>query len=296
MFRSRRKRPFLVMSACPLVLAGVPVWLVARAYRQTQLDHELIAAIRKDDTPGILTALNAGADANAFADNDTAPSFRSILIDFWDRVVHKKPNAPKEFRPRALWLVVTRHGPMNPFDPGEVPDNPIAVRALLDHGADVHYGEKEGRSVLVAAAQPKQWKTARLLVERGANVNARNEEGMSALHLASSMSRLDMVRLLLEHGAQVNVKDNDSMMPLHYASYLDQVAITKLLLEHGADVNAQDDEGQTALMICGWGRNVAMARLLLAHGARRDLKDKNEYTALSWARKIGDKEMARLLR
>src|SRR5213079_3408287 len=95
-----RRRGVVIGLLLLMVLAGVPGWLLWRTYHQQRLDHALIAAIKKDDTPGILSALNAGADANAFADNNTPPSFRSILIDFWNRVVHKKPNAPNKFRPR----------------------------------------------------------------------------------------------------------------------------------------------------------------------------------------------------
>src|SRR5439155_11480016 len=127
-----RKRKVVMALLLLTVLAGVPGWLLVRAYRQARLDHALIAAIKRDDTKGILSALNAGADANAFADNDTPPSFRSILQDFWDRILHKKPNAPHKFRPTALYLVITQHIPITTTPLMLPPDNSTAVAALLN--------------------------------------------------------------------------------------------------------------------------------------------------------------------
>ena len=191
----------------------------------------------------------------------------------------------------------------------------IAVELFLDAGMQLEGYDKNGQTVLIAAAANGQVETVQLLLDRGANIDALNSVNgsqHSALYTAVRENRFDVVKLLLSRGvdvkkgvniyalqaaaargstdvaqvllskgADVNVMAYEET-PLQAAVRRQHVDMVKLLLNNKAEVNAQDREGYTALHMATWGinPNIEIIKTLLDNGADVNLKNKHGQTAL----------------
>jgi ankyrin repeat protein len=145
-----------------------------------------------------------------------------------------------------MWAVAEKH--------------PDVVRALIEHGADVHARSKGGFTPLLLAARHGDLESARLLLEAGADVNEATPEDGSALVVASGSGHEALAIFLLEKGADPNAADRFGTTALHYAmlkaiapyqditsslSYLSYMfrpnmqELVKALLQRGADPNAR---------------------------------------------------------
>lgn len=115
-----------------------------------------------------------------------------------------------------------------------------------------------------------------MLLEHGANVHAEDNEGRTPLHSEGyyewvSDHSANMIPMLLEHGADVGAEDDEGRTPLHIAVHRRSVEVVRVLLEHGANVGAEDDEGRTPFQInqapkVYWKEHDVIAKLLLEHG------------------------------
>jgi ankyrin repeat protein len=97
---------------------------------------------------------------------------------------------------------------------------------LLARGAPPNATEKnrEGDSVLIAAAGSSSLQSIELLLAAGADIKSTNERGQTALMQAVAVdqryrpeTRLPMIELLLKKGSDVNAKDKDGRSALHYS-------------------------------------------------------------------------------
>ncbi|KAJ5358737.1 uncharacterized protein N7496_011150 [Penicillium cataractarum] len=93
----------------------------------------------------------------------------------------------------------------------------------------------------------------RLLLDHGADASICDEAGKSVLHLLAYGSvagrPLDtsLLESLVTHGADVNHADTDGNRPLHImARNLRQASAAKFLLSQGADIHATNSKGDTA--------------------------------------------------
>ena len=114
-----------------------------------------------------------------------------------------------------------------------------AVRALLEHGADVDQARTDGTSPLFMAAQEGHLHVVQALLEWGANVDrASNGDGITPLLAACYRGHLGIVKALLARGADVNLEREDaSVNPLMAAAENGYLKIFDVLLEHGADID-----------------------------------------------------------
>src|ERR1041385_5885177 len=96
---SRKKQIGLLISLLALVgtLVGGASWRTYRELHQEQINRQLIEAIKRNDTPAVLSALRQGADANA---QDKPPDLRPIWRIFLDMLQGKRPAISHE--PSAL--------------------------------------------------------------------------------------------------------------------------------------------------------------------------------------------------
>ena len=119
---------------------------------QQRLNHQLIGAIQREESPAALRALANGADANCRDDPRVPQSWKTL----WDLLCGHKPRSSNAATSLLLLLE------------GEYPraDNPQLVEALLAHGARVNDVDAEEYTPLVYALYLKRSVTARLLIER----------------------------------------------------------------------------------------------------------------------------------
>src|SRR5262249_13951047 len=81
-----------------------------RQVRQQNLDHALIEAIKRNDTPGAMALLKQGADANAADKPYTPLTFANLWDAFHSRWQGKSPAPPTETSwPSALLLATEWH-------------------------------------------------------------------------------------------------------------------------------------------------------------------------------------------
>ena len=82
----------------------------------------------------------------------------------------------------------------------------------------------------------------RVLLDAGADKEARDYLGQSPLHLASVHDDLDCLGILLDFGADLEAKDDFIHTPLHLAAWKGMSNTLVALLEAGAQVDAKDKQ------------------------------------------------------
>lgn len=99
------------------------------------------------------------------------------------------------------------------------------------------------------------------LLDKGADVNAKFRYGATALSYAADKGHFEVVKILLERGADVNVRDTFyNVTPLQWATEKGHASIIKALLDKGA-------EGVDDVLLAGArGGNVEFVRMALAKG------------------------------
>ncbi len=158
------------------------------------------------------------------------------------------------------------------------------VKLLIEHGADVSWPDKDGKTPLHIAAffKPNNIEQFDLLLQAKADINARdnnrNETPFSvALEhgshimvaqlikhgvdlskdmfaawyyaITTEIDKVEKVDLLLQANVDVNVKNRyDKNTPLHYAAEWDSSEIVKKFIDHRAELNAVNHQGETPLM------------------------------------------------
>ena len=320
---------------CLLVLlVGLPVWLIYRTERQARLDYRLIQAIKAEDTPTILEALQAGADGNARDLGRPPVSFRGTLLRLLYRWKSGSAKQNPVYHPMALCLLLTPHlPPASSPDflaavewPHPPPENVPVVKMLLAHGADMSERDEEQKTPVMRALEFKWMETVRLLVEagaspniqdgdgeppltyadakgaatliaHGANVNARCSGGRTSLMKALCPPNVhtDAIPVLLAQGADATARDDFGMTPLMLATLFTDAATMQLLLDHGADANKGDIAGQKPPIGAVLCKDLDKVKLLLKHGAQTAPKDAGGVTALAWAQKVHAPQIVALL-
>jgi ankyrin repeat protein len=87
----------------------------------------------------------------------------------------------------------------------------LALKLLLDHGADIKAKGPDGSPLLVSAAASDMLPldAVKAMIDRGADVNVRNPKGQTALDLAKGRGQTPVVDLLVQAGAKGGVDVSD---------------------------------------------------------------------------------------
>lgn len=93
---------------------------------------------------------------------------------------------------------------------------PVCLRFLLQHGADVHLRDVQGASALHIASQEGWKESVSLLLEGGADVNAQDVAGRVPLHYASNFLKKDCLDMLKGYGADETLRDLRGSLPGDY--------------------------------------------------------------------------------
>ncbi len=200
---------------------------------------------------------------------------------------------------------------------------PQIAQLLLDHGANAHTENVQGRNLLHELSRgvhetqhysgalsrvdlQNVLGVAQLLLELGMNVNAQDKDQATPLHFACSQENFKIALVLLDNGADPNAQNADGQTPLHRASQgsyfheYDGPRIAQLLLERGVDVNAQDKNQATPLHLASYMSKFKTVQVLLDHGAEADAQNADGQTPLhrvsqSFNSRYGDSRIERLL-
>lgn len=169
--------------------------------------------------------------------------------------------------------------------------DPVAVRALVEHGADVSAAEPtQGQTALMWAAANRQAAAATVLIDAGADVEARTRVvrqlrgtgqrsttspegatmfaagGFTPLLFAARHGAIDVASILLEAAADLRTVAADGNTALVLSAMSGHGDMAKALLEWGADPNAAA-AGYTALHAAVLQSDVELLSALLRHGA-----------------------------
>ncbi len=263
-----RKVVGLLLLLLLMGIIGVPGWVIYRDIRQDYLNHALIAAVKRDDTSEAIALLNEGADANAHDE----PQRRLVsLWQFLMNVLHHR-QTQHVTAPTALQIAVGSlhwgaHLPGGVYISSFLPENPMLIKALLDHGARVNVEDSDGPTPLLLAAGWGYTHTVALLLSHGAAGNRPDSKGLTPLVYA--VEHPGTLSCLLEHGASINAQGEGGWTALLKAAFYGKTDTVRVLLNHHADVNLKTEGDDTALSLANIQSQPAIVHLLKQAGAKQ---------------------------
>lgn len=160
------------------------------------------------------------------------------------------------------------------------------IQTLIDAEIEVTCEDGFGEGAICLAAKKGPAVAVKLLLDNGANANAQNRDGYSLLCIALRNRRNNSATVLLEAGADPNAKEPNGGHVLTRAIYLGDTAIIKLLLAKGADFTAMNvtDEGEESMLhvavVSRDADNIAAAEIFLESGLDINSKDTRGWTPL----------------
>ncbi|CEL03894.1 hypothetical protein ASPCAL05032 [Aspergillus calidoustus] len=202
----------------------------------------------------------------------------------------------------------------------------LAVKELLDWGADPEKGDINGLTPLLFAAnagdasvvtalltdtrtsvETKDTALAlaagrghgavvKVLLGHRADPNLPGKTGQTALHEAADGCHVAVVRILVEGGASVDAQNLDGRTALWLASKKGCEEAVKILLEHGANLKLAGDDGLTALHCAATNGNTSLVKMLLNNRADINAKTREGLTPLQLAENAGETSVAEILR
>jgi ankyrin repeat protein len=164
------------------------------------------------------------------------------------------------------------------------------IAKLLEMGADLHFADAHGVTVLMAAARSGDQALFESMLAKGLRPDAHDAEGASALMYAVRGGNLAIYRHLLALGGAVGETTRSGENLLMAAAIGNHSEVAADLIARKLDVNAINNQGQTALMLVSanrdWDRLDAQRALierLLKAGADPGLRDHQGRTVLHYA-------------
>ena len=124
---------------------------------------------------------------------------------------------------------------------------------------------------LCLAAQEGDVQVVAAWLNEGGGVDERcaERDGATLLFAAAYGGQGAVVRMLLQRGASVNLQDSSGITALMAAANQDDTTILQALLDAKADASLQDENGCTALKIAHFNKHTATTQLLREHAGRQ---------------------------
>jgi ankyrin repeat protein len=260
--------------------------------KKTSGETALMLAAKRGLLDTAKSLLESGADIHAVDKNGwTALMHTSSFFHYLS------PLANAEDQANIVHLLVAKGADIDATDkggntalmqaaPGVLRYDVQIVRVLLDHHADVHVKNVDGRNALALAVllEGGHLEIVEALLSRGADPNSAmpisdlsdgtSEDpgsdlaGMSVLIWTAMFGREDIIKLLLSARAIVNKRLNNGLTALHFAALRGDTQIVKQLVSEGADLARY---GLEALALAS--KSGAIAQYLIGCGVDHNLVD-----------------------
>lgn len=192
-----------------------------------------------------------------------------------------------------------QRGKFDPAHPGELyrgwpplalavsRNDTVAVKQLLDAGANANLRIPLGDPLLQVAADAHAMDTLPLLLTHGADPIAADRAGHSVLWHTAVRNDTAVLKALLSAGVSSDAHAAGERTPLLAALRGTHSDAAQMLLAAGASPDGTDAQGRTPLMLACAGGQSALVQTLLAHRARIDTLDHAKRTALWYAAAAG---------
>ena len=212
--------------------------------------HELLAAVQKDDAASACTIL----DRNPLILRMRTPNGTLVLTAVYHGAT------------KALGLLLER----TPEDAlglheAAATGNARRLKTILGQSRSrVNTANPEGFTPLGLAAFFGHLDAAKVLLEQGADVNVKapSRFANTALDAAVSGDHPDLVKALLAAHGDPNVRSEANYTPLHKAAAHGNLAVVQMLLDAGADPKATRDGGHLPIDDARAGGHEAIVNLL----------------------------------
>jgi ankyrin repeat protein len=300
----------------PACLIGLALLVGCGLSRTSSLDGDLLRAANRGNTPGVTTALQQGADANAHGQQGWTAlmmAARAGDVDAVQALIQRGAfvNASDDLgetalmvcHPRVVPTLVAAGARIEARDrTGETAlmkaTDIEKTRALLAAGADANarseqFGPAWG-TVLMTAARAGDEARAQALLAAGGDPKA-DVNGYTVLMAAAASGTPETVRLLLQQGAPVDPANDAGRTALHFAAMNLRRGVVEEILAAHPEVNRQAADGSTPLLLAAKDGYVSNVRALLAAGADPQIANTAGQTPLAWARARKDDDVIALL-
>jgi ankyrin repeat protein len=239
--RQKKKRvaAAIVVIAVLSILLGVAGWVFLFPHPDiperassgltlfSEVDKELLQAVRDNDAEGVSRLLRAGAEANAMDSSGTTPMRAAIAlnrVDIVRRFLEANGGSPliREDNSLLLYAIVQNRAEI--------------ARELMKLTINIDKTDKNGFTPLMYAIDRNHTTIARDLLKAGADVNRLDRYGQTPLMLAATVAKPDMTSLLLEAGADTGILSPEGETAMSIAQKKNRNVVIALLLNAGSPI------------------------------------------------------------
>ena len=157
-----------------------------------------------------------------------------------------------------------------------------ALKAIVDHGADINARSKSNLTPLMIACQKRNIDAIYVLLQAGADPNINDLKGATVIHHAvTSGCRKRILQAIIGHGADVNIMNTQNCTALMMACRKGDIDATNVLLTAGTNPNTVDECGDTCLHLAvRGGCNEETVQAIINHGIDVNAANKSNVTSL----------------